>query len=56
MRFPLILLGKRPVIERIIEYNRSVELGDSTAAERDQRSVVDGPDARTDVPSIEPHA
>ena len=41
VRFFLILLGKQLVIEHIFEYNRSMELGDSTTAERHQRSVVD---------------
>jgi hypothetical protein len=41
VRFFLILLGKQLVIEHIFEYSGSMELGDSTTAERHQRSVVD---------------
>jgi hypothetical protein len=39
--FSLILLTNRLVIEHFFEYNRSMELGDPTAATRDQRSRLD---------------
>ena len=38
-----LFIGKLFVIEHIFEYNRSMELGDFTAAERDQRSLMDNP-------------
>jgi hypothetical protein len=38
--FFLVLLGKRLVIEHRFEYNGCMELGDPTAAEREQRSVL----------------
>jgi len=34
-------LGKRLVVERIFEYNGSMQLGDPTAGEREQRSRLD---------------
>jgi hypothetical protein len=37
----LILLRKQLVLERIFEYNGSMELGDPTATTRDQRSPAD---------------
>ena len=37
----LILLRSRLVIEHIFEYNRCMELGDQTAAERTERSRLD---------------
>ena len=39
--FFLILLGKQLGVERIFEYNRSMQLGDPTATTRDPRSRLD---------------
>ena len=39
--FFLILLGKQLVVEQIFEYNGSMQLGDPTAATREQRSRLD---------------